>query len=135
MGRRCTGRKHIRAIDSDRLREHDYFASLCFPSFPGWRTNPFRAHGSEPKGSLEDNHGHSYVNRFSVLFMVRQSVRYEDYCYSLDDHNSYRRWKYATFTSFGWFGLLAFVVGFLWLTCNLFKIGRSVCHKKGCEQL
>jgi hypothetical protein len=46
-----------------------------------------------------------------------------------------QRWKYATFTSFGWFGLLALVVGFLWLACNLFKIGRSVCHKKGCEQL
>jgi hypothetical protein len=74
--------------------------------------NPFRAHGSEPKGSLEDNHSHSYVNRFSVLFIGAPIGSVRRLLLFAGDHNSYRRWKYATFTCLGWIGLLAFVVGF-----------------------
>jgi len=55
-----------------------------------------------------------------VLFMVLQSVWYEQYCHS-PDHSTYKRWKYALSTSLGWTGLLAFVLGFLWLARNLFR--------------
>jgi hypothetical protein len=55
-----------------------------------------------------------------VLFMVLQSVWYEQYCHS-PDHSAYKRWKYALSTSLGWTGLLAFVLGFLWLARNLFR--------------
>jgi hypothetical protein len=33
-----------------------------FPVFLDGAPNPFRAHGSEPKGSLEDNHGPSTLS-------------------------------------------------------------------------
>ena len=55
-----------------------------------------------------------------VLFMVLQSVWYEEYCHS-PDHSTYKRWKYAFSTSLGWTGLLSFVLGFLWLARNLFR--------------
>jgi phosphate/sulfate permease len=55
-----------------------------------------------------------------VLFMVLQSIWYEQYCHS-PDHSSYKRWKYALSTSLGWTGLLSFVLGFLWLARNLFR--------------
>jgi hypothetical protein len=55
-----------------------------------------------------------------VLFMVLQSVWYEEYCHS-PDHSTYKRWKYALSTSLGWTGLLSFVLGFLWLARNLFR--------------
>lgn len=56
---------------------------------------------------------------FLVLFMVLQSIWYEQYCHS-SDHSTYKRWKYALSTSMGWTGLLGFVLGFLWLARNLF---------------
>jgi len=55
-----------------------------------------------------------------VLFMVLQAIWYEQYCHSAD-HSTYKRWKYALSTSLGWTGLLAFVLGFLWLARNLFR--------------
>jgi len=54
LGRRCLGQKHPCAIDSDRLREQNYCPSLYTPVFLDCAPNPFRAHGSEPKDSLED---------------------------------------------------------------------------------
>jgi Na+/H+ antiporter NhaD/arsenite permease-like protein len=55
-----------------------------------------------------------------VLFMVLQSVWYEEYCHS-PDHSTYKRWKYALSTSLGWTGLLSFVLGFFWLARNMFR--------------
>lgn len=55
-----------------------------------------------------------------VLFMVLQTVWYEQYCHS-PEHNSYKRWKYALSMTLGWTGLLAFVFGFGWLASSLLK--------------
>lgn len=56
---------------------------------------------------------------FLVLFMLLQALWYEEYCHS-PDHSTYKRWKYAASTSLGMMGLVAFVLGFLWLAHNLF---------------
>jgi hypothetical protein len=55
-----------------------------------------------------------------VAFMVFQALWYEEYCHS-PDHSSYKRWKYAVSMTLGFVGLLAFVLGFLWLAPNLFR--------------
>jgi len=55
-----------------------------------------------------------------ITFMVLQTYWYEQYSHS-STHSTYVRWKYALIVSFGWTGLLAFVLGFAWLAHNLFK--------------
>lgn len=53
-----------------------------------------------------------------IFFMLLQSYFYESYCHS-PDHSTYRRWQYAFNVSMGWTGLLAMILGFLWLGNNL----------------
>lgn len=55
-----------------------------------------------------------------ALFMIFQTIWYEQYCHSTE-HSSYKRWKYALSMSLGWTGLVAFVLGFGWLARNLFS--------------
>jgi len=57
---------------------------------------------------------------FLVVFMVLQTVWYEQYCHS-PDHSSYKRWKYAFNMCLGWTGAISFILGFAWLARNLFK--------------
>ena len=56
---------------------------------------------------------------FLIAFMLLQAVWYEQYCHS-SDHSTYKRWKYALNLTFGWTGLLSFVIGFVWLARNIF---------------
>jgi len=55
-----------------------------------------------------------------IGFMVTQSYWYEQYCHS-PTHSTYTRTKYAISMSFGWTGLLSFILGFGWLAANIFR--------------
>jgi hypothetical protein len=55
-----------------------------------------------------------------IVFMVVQTVHYEEYCHSAE-HDTYGRWKYALNQSLGWTGLISFVFGFAWLARNIFN--------------
>jgi hypothetical protein len=54
-----------------------------------------------------------------VAFMLNQALNYESYCHSAE-HSTYKRWKYALSVSLGVTGLIAFVLGFLWLAHSVF---------------
>jgi hypothetical protein len=55
-----------------------------------------------------------------IVFMVVQTVHYEEYCHS-PDHDTYTRWKYALNQSVGWTGFISFILGFVWLAQNVFN--------------
>jgi hypothetical protein len=55
-----------------------------------------------------------------IAFMLLQTVWYEEYSHNAS-HSTYRAWKYALCNVLGWTGLIAFVLGFVWLAANLFR--------------
>jgi hypothetical protein len=56
---------------------------------------------------------------FLMGFMFSQTSFYETYCHS-PTHSTYTRSKYSLSTSFGWTGLIAFLLAFGWLAQNVF---------------
>lgn len=55
-----------------------------------------------------------------VAFMLFQALNYEAYCHS-GDHSTYKPWRYALSLALGFTGLIAFVLGFLWLAQSVFR--------------
>jgi hypothetical protein len=55
-----------------------------------------------------------------VAFMLFQALNYEAYCHS-GDHSTYKPWRYALSLALGFTGLVAFVLGFLWLAHSVFR--------------
>jgi hypothetical protein len=55
-----------------------------------------------------------------VAFMLFQALNYEADCHS-GDHSTYKPWRYALSLALGFTGLVAFVLGFLWLAHSVFR--------------
>ena len=54
-----------------------------------------------------------------IVFIGVQTLWYEQYCHR-PKHDSYVPWKYAMSNALGVSGLLAFILGFIWLAANVF---------------